>query len=154
MNIVKLVISIAASLAAGAVGSLATIPNIPSWYAALDKPWFNPPNWIFGPVWTTLYILMGISLYLVWVARSKEQKRTAYILFGAQLFLNALWSIVFFGLHEPLAAVGIILLLLVSLVVTFGSFWRFSRVASLLLVPYIAWVSFASCLNIAIALLN
>lgn len=154
MKLIKLFSSIAVSLAAGGIGSLATIPNIPSWYAALDKPWFNPPNWIFGPVWTTLYILMGVSLYLVWVTPSKRRKQAAYILFGAQLFLNTLWSIVFFGLHAPFVAIGIILMLLISLIVTMRLFWDLSKLAALLLVPYVAWVSFASCLNIAIAVLN
>jgi tryptophan-rich sensory protein len=155
MDPIKLIVSVGLSLAAGAIGSLATIPNIPSWYAALDKPWFSPPNWVFEPVWTTLYILMGISLYFVWTAPgSKDSKRTAYVLFGIQLGLNALWSIVFFGLHAPLAAVVVIALMLVAILLTAKVFWQHSPTASWLLVPYFAWVSFATCLNLAVAVLN
>jgi translocator protein len=155
MDPIKLAVSIGLSLAAGAIGSVATIPNIPSWYAALDKPWFSPPNWVFGPVWTTLYILMGISLYLVWTSSAvKGSKRTAYILFGVQLGLNALWSIVFFGLHAPFAAVAVISMMLVTILLTAKVFWQYSPIASWLLVPYFAWVSFATCLNLAVAVLN
>jgi benzodiazapine receptor len=153
-RVAKLIASIAASFAAGAIGSLATIPNIPTWYAALEKPFFNPPNWIFGPVWTILYILVGISLYLVWTSPSKKPKRTAYLLFGVQITLNTLWSIVFFGAHLPWAAVAIIIALLVTIIMTMKAFWAHSRWACWLLIPYIAWVSFATILNISIALLN
>lgn len=154
MKIIKLLTCIMASLAVGAIGSIATIPNIPIWYAGLDKPWFNPPNWIFGPVWTILYVLMGVALYLVWTSQSKRGKRRAFALFGIQLFLNTAWSIVFFGLHTPWAAVGIIALLLIFIIITMIEFRRFSRIAMYLLVPYLAWVSFASLLNISIAVLN
>ncbi len=150
----RLILSLLASYAAAALGSLATFPSIPTWYAGLHKPAFNPPNWIFGPVWSVLYTLMGIALYLVWVKKSKRPKRVAYILFGTQLALNTLWSVVFFGLHSPAVGVIIILALLLAIVATMISFWRFSRAAALLLVPYVAWVSFASALNIAIAAHN
>ena|SRR5690349_403322 len=153
-RVVKLLVSIALSFVAGAIGSLATTPNIPTWYAALEKPFFNPPNWVFGPVWTLLYILMGISLYLVWTAKNKNQKTTAYKLFGLQLVLNALWSIVFFGLHQPWLAVVVIGALLVVLTITIKVFSGYSKAAAWLLVPYIAWVSFATTLNIGVALLN
>lgn len=154
MKALKLIVSLIVSVSAGAVGSLATIPNIPTWYAALDKPWLNPPNWLFGPVWTTLYILMGISLYLVWTSVVKGDKRSAYMFFSAQIILNALWSLVFFGLHMPWLGVVIIVLLLVAIAITMRTFWKFSHVASWLLVPYIAWVSFATYLTIAIASIN
>lgn len=154
MKPLKFIISIVLPVIAGAIGSLATFPNIPSWYVTLNKPWFSPPNWVFGPVWTILYVLMGISLYLVWTAQSKESKLKAFILFAIQLALNTLWSIVFFALHAPFAAVGVILLLFVMIVLTIKEFWSFSRIASWLLVPYVAWVMFASCLNIAVALVN
>ena len=154
MKIIKLLTCIMASLAVGAIGSIATIPNIPIWYAGLDKPWFNPPNWIFGPVWTILYVLMGVALYLVWTSQSKRGKRRAFALFGIQLFLNTAWSIVFFGLHMPWTAVGIIALLLIFIIMTMIEFRHFSRIAMYLLVPYLAWVSFASLLNISIAVLN
>lgn len=154
MNILKLVGSIAISFAAGGIGSIATISNIPTWYAALDKPWFNPPNWVFGPVWSTLYLLMGIALWLVWTAKSDASKQRAYIVFGTQLVLNALWSLVFFGLHQPWLAVVIIAALIVAIILNIREFNKFSRVAAWLLVPYIAWVTFASILNISVAYLN
>lgn len=153
-NAPKLLTSIAISFAAAAIGSLATIPNIPTWYATLEKPFFNPPNWVFGPVWSVLYLLMGISLYLVWVSRSKQPKRKAFALFGLQLFLNTLWSLTFFGLQVPWLAVGVILALLISIILTMREFNRHSRVAPFLLIPYVAWVSFATLLNISIAALN
>lgn len=150
----KFVISIGVSLGAGAIGSLATTPNIPTWYAALEKPFFNPPNWVFGPVWTLLYILMGVSLYLVWTAKSKQSKQRAYTLFAIQLALNTLWSIVFFGLQQPWWAVIVIVMLLVAIGLTMQAFSKFSRTAALLLIPYIAWVTFATALNTAVAILN
>jgi tryptophan-rich sensory protein len=154
MKVFKLIISLVISFAAGAVGSLATIPNIPGWYAGLDKPWFNPPNWVFGPVWTTLYVLMAIALYLVWTAKVKTDKTRVYWLFGIQLLLNASWSIVFFGLHAPWLAVFVIVALLVTLIATAYEFSKSSQWAGVLLFPYIAWVLFAALLNIAVAFLN
>jgi len=153
-RVVKLLVSIVISFVAGGIGSLATIPNIPTWYAALEKPFFNPPNWVFGPVWTLLYILMGASLYLVWTSKGKGSKQTAYRLFGAQLVLNALWSVVFFGLHQPWLAVVVIVALLVVLVVALRVFAKHSKAAAWLLIPYIAWVCFATVLNTGVALLN
>lgn len=154
MNILKLVVSIAVSFAAGGIGSIATVNNIPTWYAALEKPWFNPPNWVFGPVWSTLYLLIGIALYLVWTAESELSKKRAYVLFATQLVLNTLWSLVFFGLHQPWLAVAVIAGLLVAIVLTMREFKRFSRAAMWLFVPYAAWVCFASVLNLAVAILN
>ena len=153
---VKLLISLGISFAAGAIGSLATTPNIPNWYQTLDKPAFNPPNWVFGPVWTLLYILMGIALYLVWTSpiKQKQTKLIQYAWFGVQLILNALWSIVFFGWHFTGLGIVIIFALLASILVTARLFWPISHTAAYLLAPYVAWVSFASTLNIAIAALN
>jgi tryptophan-rich sensory protein len=142
------------SLLAGAVGSIATIPNIPTWYVLLDKPPLLPPNWVFAPVWTTLYIAMGLALFLVIQARTTQSKQNAYYLFGVQLVLNALWSVVFFGAHLLWPALIIIVLLLFTLVFTFRSFSRLSRPASLLLAPYIAWVMFATYLTAGVAILN
>lgn len=150
----KLAASLVPPFLAGLIGNVATSPNINSWYAHLDKPVFNPPNWLFGPVWTLLYILMGVALYLVWTKRTKTPKRTAYVWFGVQLVFNTLWSVVFFGLHAPLAAIGIIAVMIVSIVCTMRYFWPISRPASYLFAPYLAWVLFATCLNIAIAVLN
>lgn len=154
MKVLKLAASLAISFSAAAIGSLVTIPNIPTWYAALEKPFFNPPNWVFGPTWTILYIFIGISLYLVWIAETKDSKQKAYIIFGIQMTLNALWSLVFFGLHQLWPGLIVILALLISIALTIKYFWKFSRWASYLLVPYILWVSFAACLNLALALLN
>jgi tryptophan-rich sensory protein len=154
LKLIKFLVAQLISLAAGGIGSLATIPNIPTWYAALEKPFFNPPNWLFGPVWTLLYVLMGVSLYLVWVTPYKKSKQQAFVVFGVQLALNALWSLVFFGLHMPWAGVMVIVLLLAGIVATVKLFWPISKTAAYLLLPYVAWVSFATALNFAIALLN
>jgi tryptophan-rich sensory protein len=144
---------IALSLAAGAIGSLATAGNVEGWYATLAKPAWNPPNWVFAPVWTTLYVLMGIAAFLV----SRSGKPTRFLalwFFVLHLAVNAFWSIAFFGMHEILLALFVIgfLWLLVALLI--GWFSRHSRAAAWLLAPYLAWVSFASTLNLAILLLN
>jgi len=153
-RILKLTISIAIPFIAGAIGNFATLPNITSWYAMLEKPVFNPPNWIFGPVWTLLYALMGMSLYLVWTSRLKQVKTKAFVAFGIQLVLNILWSMAFFGLHSPIGGLIIILGLTVAIVLTMRFFWRFSRMAVYLLIPYLLWVCFATTLNSAIVVLN
>lgn len=153
MKILKLIAAIALSLAAGGIGGLATTPNIPTWYAHLDKPPLIPPNEVFGPVWTTLYVLMGISLYLVWL-RQAPNKRTAYIAFGLQLALNTLWSLVFFGLRQPWPGALVIVALIVAIAITIKQFRPYSAVAAWLLAPYLAWVCFATYLNVGIALLN
>ncbi len=154
MSIVKLIASLLVPFAAAAIGSIATISNIPTWYAALEKPFFNPPNWLFGPVWTLLYILIGISLYLIWTQKSMSSKKTASIVFVIQMILNALWSVVFFGLHQVWLGFIIIILLLTSILAMIVLFRRFSHTASYILIPYAAWVTFAACLNLAIAILN
>lgn len=145
--------SILLSLAAGAIGSLATVPNIPSWYAGLAKPPLLPPNEVFGPVWTVLYVLMGIALGLI-ITHKAAGKKPAYIWFGVQLALNTLWSIVFFGLHLPWVAAIIILALLAAIVITALKFRQFVPVTTWLFVPYLAWVCFATYLNIGVAVLN
>ena len=151
----KLIASLAAPFVAGGIGGIVTASNISVWYADLDKPFFNPPNWIFGPVWTVLYILMGVALYLAWTARGrKQQRQMALTLFGAQLALNALWSIVFFGAHLLWGAVIVILALWILIALTMYAFRPLSRAAMWLLAPYLAWVSFATILNTAVALLN
>jgi len=154
MKVVKFIGSIVIVFFAGFIGSLATTPNIASWYSNLDKPFFTPPNWLFGPVWTLLYLLMAISLYLVLTTRATHSKKHAYTLFVAQLILNTLWSVVFFGLHQPWLAFVIILLLLFGIIFTMSSFRTVRPMAAYLLVPYLLWVSFAACLNLAIAILN
>ena len=153
-KIIVFAASILGSLAAGVVGSLATMPNIPTWYAALEKPLLNPPNGVFGPVWSALYIIMGIALALVIIEATNAPKKRAYIWYGAQLALNTIWSVVFFGLHAPWAGVVVILALIASIVMTMREFYRIKKVAMWLLVPYLAWVSFATYLTIGVALLN
>lgn len=141
------------SLAAGVIGSLATGPNIESWYAFLAKPPFLPPNWVFAPVWTVLYILMGISLYLIISAKPKNATKL-YWLFGAQLVVNAVWSFVFFEFHLLWAGVVVILALLGLVLFVIREFLRVSKVAAYLLVPYVLWLCFATYLNVGVASLN
>jgi len=146
-----LALFILAAEAAGLVGSL-FVGSIDSWYATLNLPAFNPPNWLFGPVWTALYALMGTAAYLVW--RQRESGKTALRIYWVQLVVNAVWTPLFFGLHNPALALADILLLLVLIVATMIAFVRVSRMAALLLLPYLAWVSFAAYLNYAIWALN
>lgn len=136
--------------AAGAIGSIFTIGSIPTWYAGLVKPSFNPPNWIFGPVWTTLYTLMGIAMYLVYQRGGKS----ALQFFGVHLVVNALWTIIFFGLHNMGLALGVIVLLWLMIAWSIYIFGRIRPLAGWLLVPYIFWVSFATALNYSLWMLN
>lgn len=153
-KILKLIGSLALSFGASAIGSLATIPSIPTWYAALEKPAFNPPNWVFGPVWTVLYALMAVGLWLVWTARGDMSKERAYVAFGVQLLLNTSWSLVFFGAQQLWVGVVIIAALWAAILWMAYEFSRISRLAALLQIPYILWVAFAMVLNISLALLN
>jgi benzodiazapine receptor len=147
----QLLFAIVVSELAGVVGSVFTVSAIPTWYAGLAKPAFNPPAWIFGPVWTTLYALMGIAAFLIWRAgSSRKDVKIALSVFGGQLILNALWSIIFFGLHAPGAAFAEIIVLWAAIAFTITVFFKISRPAAYLLAPYILWVSFAAYLNYAI----
>lgn len=153
--LLKLIFSIIICQLAGVIGSFFTVSNITSWYIDLNKPLLNPPNWVFGPVWITLYFLMGIALFLVWNKGLQSRfNRNAIILFMVQLLLNSLWSIVFFGLHQLLFSIFVIILLWLLIFINIVQFGRISKTAAYLLVPYILWVSFASYLNIAIYILN
>ncbi len=150
-----LLFSIAISHVAGVIGSLFTIDAIPTWYAALTLQSFAPPNWIFAPVWLTLYTLMGVALFLVWRKGSwLVDVKWGVRVFFFQLIINALWSIMFFGLQNPLYGLITILLLLISILATLFYFFRASKTAGFLLIPYLIWVSFASYLNYAIWTLN
>jgi tryptophan-rich sensory protein len=152
---IKLVASVVLCLLAGFIGSMATTPKIQSWYAGINKPSFTPPSWLFGPVWTVLYVLMGIALYLVWrTGLAAKGVKVAIAVFIAQLVLNMLWSFAFFGAESPLAGLVVIAALWIMIVVTIAVFAPVSRPAALLLIPYIAWVSFATVLNAAIYALN
>jgi benzodiazapine receptor len=149
-----LIISLSLPLLAGFIGSYFTTPAIPTWYASLTKPSFNPPAWLFAPVWTTLYLLMGLSLYLIIIKQSKKSKTKAYTLFTTQLLLNSLWSILFFGLQNPALALLEIIILLIFIALTIYEFSKLSRPAALLFIPYLLWVSFATLLNFMIYQLN
>ncbi|MEO0080064.1 MAG: TspO/MBR family protein [candidate division WOR-3 bacterium] len=154
-DIIKLVVCLALTLGAGALGGLATAPAIPTWYQTLSKPAFNPPQWLFGPAWTVLYILMGVAAFLVWRAGfSAAAVRLALALFLVQLVLNVLWSFLFFGLRSPLAGLVEIVILWLAIAATLVLFFRVSTVAGLLLIPYIGWVTFAAILNAALLALN
>ncbi len=149
----KLAAAIAITLAAAAIGSVATFQSIPTWYATLNKPALNPPNWVFGPVWTTLYVLMAVSAYLVWNSKSR-QKREALAIYGFQLILNVAWSIAFFGSKSPFYGLVVIIALWLAIAATIVKFNKISGQASWLLIPYMAWVSFALYLNYSVWLLN
>lgn len=138
----------------GILGSYFTISQIFTWYAVLQKPSFSPPNYIFAPVWTTLYFLMGLSLFLVLEKKLKKNKNKIIILFAIQLLLNFIWSFVFFGLHSPVLAFIDIAMLWGSIIFLIYEFWKYSKTASFLLFPYLLWVSFASILNLFIIALN
>ena len=156
VQVPKLVGLVLGCEAAGIVGSLATRDAINTWYPTLKKPAFNPPNWIFGPVWTLLYAMMGVALHVV-TQRGEPAPgvmRAAKVLFGIQLALNTLWSILFFGRRSPFAALVEIAFLWLAILATTLAFAKVSRAASLLMLPYLAWVSFAALLNFSIWRLN
>jgi translocator protein len=155
LQILALIAFVAASYSAGLIGSLTTETGDGSWYAQLEKPPFNPPGWAFGVVWPLLYTLMGIAAWLVWrEGWSRHLVKVALGWFAAQLVLNALWTPVFFGAKAPLGGLVVISLLFISILITTNRFWRVTRVAGFLLVPYILWVAFAIALNAAIWMLN
>lgn len=151
----KLFISILIPLLVGAIAGLFTSSGVNGWYALANKPWFNPPNWIFAPMWTLLYILMGIAFFLVWRSSAdKNIKQTAMILFSIQLAINFFWSFIFFKLQQPGWAFAEIILMWVMILLTIIWFGKISAAAAWLMVPYICWVSFASVLNYSIWKLN
>jgi benzodiazapine receptor len=153
-DFVKLVVAFAASFLAAILGTLFTIPNIPSWYVSLNKPSFSPPDWLFGPVWTILYILMAVAIFLIWRRPESKQRDSAIALYAAQLIMNVLWSIAFFGLHSVLLGLALIVVLFVLLLLTTYEFYKISKPAAYAMVPYVLWVGFAELLNGAIYLLN
>jgi benzodiazapine receptor len=154
-NKLKLTISILIPLIVGFTSSLFTMNSIPTWYQTLVKPSLNPPNWIFAPVWTLLYILIGVSLYLVWKKGFKNKKvRIGIYLFSVQLILNFLWTFLFFGLRFPSIASMEIVALWIFILLTIIKFYKVSKIAAYMLIPYILWVSFASYLSFSVFLLN
>jgi len=151
VNTVRLLASIVLCQSVGFAGAIFTIPAIKGWYQTINKPSFNPPSWIFSPVWTVLFLLMGISLYLVW---KKGINTKAIMLFVAQLALNFFWSVLFFGLESPGLAFIDLVLLWAAILATILVFSKVSKLAGLLLLPYLLWVTFAGVLNFAIYILN
>lgn len=146
----KLLISIAVAQSAGLIGSFSTISAIPNWYASLNRPIFSPPNWVFGPVWTILYTLIGITLYKIWI----KNKKGSLNLFFFHLFLNAIWSPIFFGLHNLILAFLVIILMDISLIIIIKKFYKIDKIAAYLLILYLLWISFASVLNFSFWQLN
>jgi benzodiazapine receptor len=154
-GLVSAIASIAIALAVGAIGGLATASSVATWYVGLNKPAFNPPNAVFGPVWTILYVVMALAAWRVWRAEpAAGGRRRALTLYAVQLVLNLAWSLIFFGLRQPALALAEIVLLLAAVLATAAAFWRTDRAAGLMLIPYAAWVTFASALNFAIWRLN
>jgi tryptophan-rich sensory protein len=149
-----LAVSLAVPQLAGAVGALFTMSAIPGWYATLARPELAPPNWVFGPVWTALFVLMGVAAFIVWRRGKGRVLREAMLAYYLQLALNVLWSVLFFGLQSPYLALWGIAALWLGIALTLYLFLKVSRTAALLMVPYLAWVSFASYLNFMILLLN
>lgn len=154
-NIVKGIIAIAIPLLVGGASGFFTVTGVESWYQTIQKPSWNPPNWVFGPVWTTLYIMMGIAFFLVWKEdTSEELKKIAIALFAVQLILNFFWSFIFFNLQQPGWALVEIIAMWFFILLTIFAFAQVNKTAAWLLVPYISWVSFATILNYSIWQLN
>ena len=152
-KILVLLLAIAIPQFIGWLGSIFTRPEIGTWYATLQRPSFAPPNWIFGPVWTILFLLMGVALYLVWQSKGRH-KQLAYFIFGAQLAFNFLWSILFFALHNPMLAFLELIVLWFLILFNILVFYRLNKLSAFLLIPYLVWVSFAGFLNAYFWILN
>jgi tryptophan-rich sensory protein len=157
-HLFSLLVSILLAQLAGLLGSIFTIPNIPTWYQTLNKPFFLPPSWLFAPVWTTLFLLMGVAAWLIWrqreTTKSPQEVHQTLLVYAGQLLLNVAWSMIFFGWHQPWLAFIEIIILWLTIVWTILLFYRLNRLAAWLLLPYLGWVSFASVLTYAIAHLN
>lgn len=152
-DILKLVVSLALSFTAAAVGALAVMPNI-AWQDTLNKPFFAPPNWLFGPAWSILFFLMAIALWLVWLKWPSKEAKWAVALYLAQLVLNVLWNYLFFGMQNIGLSLVEIIVLLALIVVTVNAFYKVDKRAAYLMVPYLLWVTFATILNAFIWLMN
>ncbi len=154
-KVVRLITAVGICELVGIAATPFTVSAIPTWYAGLLKPAISPPNFIFGPVWTVLYLLMGVAVFLVWENGSQKPKvKQALQIFAVQLGLNFLWSVLFFGLRSPLMGLVDIILMIAAIIVTIVVFHRISKPASYLLIPYLVWVGFATYLNYSIWLIN
>ncbi|MFO7658302.1 MAG: TspO/MBR family protein [Bacteroidales bacterium] len=153
-DFLKLIISVLLPLALGAFAGIFTSKAVPEWYTTLNQPSFNPPNYLFGPVWTTLYILMGISLFLIWKQAKSNERNVAITVFLIQLILNFAWSFLFFYLNRIDIALVEIIVLWISIIVMLIKFYRIKPIAAFINIPYLLWVSFASILNASYFLLN
>lgn len=154
--ILLLLFAVAVVASAGLIGNLATIPNIPVWYAGLNKPGFTPPNWVFGPVWSMLYAMMALSFWRVLLRRTRWPRAGWQVIgvFVAQMALNAFWSVAFFGMHNPLLGLLVVIGLEGMILATILVFKPIDRIAAWLLAPYAVWVGYATALNAAIVALN
>jgi tryptophan-rich sensory protein len=151
----RLILSIILIEIIGSLGAIATTPAIPVWYSSLNKPFFTPPSWVFGPVWTSLFFLIGFALYLVWQeGLEKRSVRLAVYAFSIQMILNVLWSFLFFGMQNPLLGFIEIIILWFAILITIFKFYKVSRPAAYMMIPYICWVTIATALNLAVWLLN
>ena len=154
-DIIKLIVSLVACEGAGGIGAIFTTPAIPTWYARLKKPGFTPPNSVFGPVWITLYLLMAVSVFLVWrEGLTQDSARIAFIVFWVQLVLNILWSVVFFGFRTPIGGLVMIIFLWLAILATIILSFQVSAIAGALLIPYLIWVTIAANLNFQVWRLN
>ena len=153
-DFLKLIISIILPLAVGSFAGIFTSKAVPLWYATLKQPSFNPPNWVFGPVWTTLYLIMGFSLFLIWKQEKSELRNLAILAFFFQLTLNFAWSFIFFYYNKIGFALVEIVLLWLSIIIMLVLFYKIKPAAAYINIPYILWVSFASILNLSYYLLN
>jgi len=153
-NIFKLIVSLIIPLSVGAVAGMFTSQAIPNWYASLNRPSFSPPNWVFGPVWTTLYVLLGFSFFLVWKQSPSKHRTLAIIVFAFQMFFNFAWSFIFFYFNMIGIALIEIILLWISIAVMIFLFYKIKPLAAYLNIPYLLWVSFATILNAGYYFLN
>lgn len=153
-NIIKLIVSLLIPLSVGAVAGMFTSQAVPNWYASLNRPSFSPPNWVFGPVWTSLYILLGFSFFLVWKENPSQKRNLAIKIFAIQMLLNFAWSFIFFYFNMIGLALLEIILLWISIVAMIYLFYKIKPISAYLNIPYLLWVSFATVLNAGYYFLN
>lgn len=154
LSLIKLIISLLLPLSVGAVAGMFTSQAVPTWYASLNRPSFSPPNWVFGPVWSTLYTILGVSFFLIWKENPSKQRNLAIIVFSIQMLLNFVWSFIFFYFNMIGAALIEIILLWLSIVTMIYLFYKVKPLAAYLNIPYLLWVSFATILNAGYFFLN